>query len=121
MTDRPWITRSEDELDTLVSFAIRRAELLEDMQSPAAGEAWHEVMAYEQQLAAITDAAAIAGGVARAGAVCAALAAGRHGEAERLASQYLAEPCLPAERRAAIERAFQEDKDRLSSRRGLYA
>ena len=41
-------------------------------------------------------------------AVTAALAAGRRSEASRLASVYLAEAQLPSERRAAIQRAFQE-------------
>lgn len=106
------IALTEDELDTLVSIAIRRAEILDDMQSPSANEAWHEVMLYEERIAMITPAAEIPGGVARVGAVAAALAAGQRLEASRLAAQYLAEDSLPPERRGAIERVFQEHQDR---------
>lgn len=79
------------------------------MRSPNAEAAWLEVLAYEERLAAITPAAEIAGGIARAGAVHAALAAGRREEAERLARKYLSDPSLTPERRAAIERAIEED------------
>ena len=116
MTNTILTTLTEDELDTLVSIAIRRAEILDDTCSPAAGDAWQEVMLYEEQLAVITSPAVIAGGVARVGAVRAALSAGRHSEAMRLASQYLADDSLPRGRRVAIEQAFQEDQERLARR-----
>lgn len=116
MTNTALTILTEGELDTLVSIAIRRAELLDDMGSPAATDAWREVMAYEERLATITRPEDITGGVARVGAVRAALAAGERLEAARLASQYLAEESLPHERRIAIERAFQEDRERLARR-----
>lgn len=116
MTKAALITLGEKQLNILVSIAISRAELLDEAQSPAANEAWHEVMLYEERLAQILPPEEITGGVARAGAVSAALAAGEHREAERLASQYLAEGSLPTERRAAIERIFQEDRERLAER-----
>ena len=116
MTKTASIALTEDELDTLVSIAIRRAELLDDAGSPAAADAWYEVMFYEERLAEITAPGDITGGVARVGAVSAALAAGQRQEAARLASQYLAEESLPPERRTAIERAFQEDRERLARR-----
>ena len=105
---------TEDELDMLVSIAIRRAELLVDMKSPMSAAAWHEVMTYEEHLARLTAPAEIAGGVARAGAVMAALAAGQRSDAQRLASQYLAEDALPSERRIVIERAIKQDAKRLA-------
>jgi hypothetical protein len=116
MTEAVMETLNENDLDTLVSIAIRRAEVLEDVSSPSAQEAWLEVLAYEERLAAITPAADIAGGIARAGAVHAALAAGRREEAERLAQKYLSDKSLPAERRVAIERTFEEDDKRLAAR-----
>lgn len=116
MTNTPLITLSEDELDTLVSIAIRRAELLDDIAAPTADDAWYEVMVYEERLAMITRPEDIAGGIARVGAVRAALAAGQRLEAARLVSQYLAEGSLPPERRVAIERAFQEDQERRARR-----
>ena len=103
---------TQNELNTLVSVAIRRAEILDDMRSPTADEAWREVMVYEQQLAGITSPADIPGGIARVGAVSAALSAGLRSEAYRLASEYLAEEGMPAERRAAMDRVFEEDRER---------
>jgi hypothetical protein len=105
---------AEEELDTLVSIAIRRAEILEDAQSPAAHDAWHEVMLYESRLAAITAPSDIPGGVARVGAVWSALAAGERAEAESLAARYLAEESLPRERRQAIDCVLAEDRQRLA-------
>lgn len=107
---------TEDELDLLVSTAIRRAEILEDVDSGLAAVAWGETMIYEQRLAEITLPDELSGGVARVGAVRAALAAGRRNEAARLASIYLDEQQLPAERRAAIGRALEEDEERLAKR-----
>lgn len=105
---------TEDELDVLVSIAIRRAELLDDVGSPAAGDAWDEVGFYEQRLADITPPHDVAGGVSRVGAVRAALAAGKRQSARMLAQGYLAQESLPAERRAAIEQAFSADQARLA-------
>ena len=114
MTSTGLSAPTEDELDMLVSIAIRRAEVLGDMKSPMSVAAWHEVMAYEEHLARITRPTEIAGGVARAGAVMAALASGRRSDAHRLASQYLAELALPSERRDVIERAIKQDGERLA-------
>jgi hypothetical protein len=116
MTKIASIALTEDELDTLVSIAIRRAELLDAMESPTANDAWYEVMVFEERLAEITTPGDITGGVARVGAIRAALAAGQRQEAARLASQYLAEESLPPERRTAIDRAFHEDREHLARR-----
>ena len=105
---------TEEDLDIMVSIAIRRAELQVDIKSPLSLDAWHEVMAYEEQLACITQPNEIAGGVARAGAVMAALAAGRRSDAQRLATEYLSGNTLPVERRQVIEGALAEDAKRLA-------
>jgi hypothetical protein len=107
---------TEDELDMLVSIAIRRAEILDETQSPGAAEAWTEVMVYEERLTALTRPEEMPGGVARVGAVTAALAAGRRSDAARLAARYLAEEGFPSERQEAVRRAFQEDEERLARR-----
>lgn len=98
---------TESQLDSLVSVAIRHAEELDDLGVPSQ-DAWREVMTYEERLADLTSPSEITGGIARAGAVRAALAAGMRAHAEGLAKRYLAEESLPAERRTAIERAFRE-------------
>jgi hypothetical protein len=105
-------TLTEDELDTLVSVAIRRAEILDEAQSPGAADAWSEVMVYEEQLAALMHPDEIPGGVARVGAVTAALAADRRSDVARLAAQYLAEEGLPPERKEAVRRALATERDR---------
>ncbi len=107
---------TEDELDVLVSIAIRRAEVLDESNSPAANDAWREVMMYEERLARMTSAAEIPGGIARLGAVTSALAAGEREKAAELAEQYLMEESLPKERRHAIQRALDEYKDSLAKR-----
>jgi hypothetical protein len=116
MTRTALVALSEKELNRQVSIAIRRAELLDEASSPAAKDAWHEVMLYEEQLAEIIPPQEITGGIARAGAVRAALAAGERLEADRLRARYLAEAPLSSERRAAIERAFQEHRERFAER-----
>lgn len=102
---------AEDELDILVSIAIQRAELLSDQRLPGARAAWREVLEYEARLAEITDAGELPGGVARVGAIAAALAAGNRILADQLRSKYQGEPSLPTERRKAIERVFSEDRE----------
>lgn len=101
---------SEDELDILVSIAIQRAELLDGQALSGARAAWREVLEYETRLAELTDANTVPGGIARAGAVAAALAAGERETAMKLRTTFLADPNLPAERRKVIERAFDEDR-----------
>ncbi len=110
------ISFSEEELNTLVSIAIRRAEILDEQKSSSSREAWSEVMAYEERLASITKAADIPGGIARVGAIRAALAAGQRHDASRLKTKYLKDRTLTSERRAAIEQVFKEDQTRQEKR-----
>ena len=104
---------SEDNLNGLVSIAIRRAELLDEMRVPSAA-AWREVLLYEQQLAEITSASTIPGGIARVGAVSAALACGERQKAAQLAQRYRAETGLWEERRRALDRAFRNADEAFS-------
>ena len=107
---------TEDELDVLVSIAICRAEILDELKSSSASEAWREVMHFEERLASITSASEIAGGIARVGAIGAALSAGQRAQAARLASMYLSDKTLPEERRSAIKRLFAENQENLANR-----
>ena len=99
---------TEDELDIRVSNAILRAERIKNQRSDEAGKAWHEVMICEQQLAEITPASSVPGGIARVGAVAAALASGNRPMADTLAARYLGEATLSPERRRKIEWVFQQ-------------
>jgi hypothetical protein len=94
---------TEDTLDTLVSIAILRAQLLDKENDPAAPMAWREVMHCERSLAELCPASSLAGGIARAGAVSAALAAKDAHQAYELKTRYFAETELPQERRARIQ------------------
>lgn len=105
---------TEEELDVLVSIAIRRAEVLDNSDSPGAIDAWREVMVYEERLSEMTAASEVPGGVARVGAVTAALAAGDRLRATELAQKYLSDQSLPTERRQAIERALDEHRKELA-------
>jgi len=116
MTNKALNGLTEDDLDALVPIAIRRAEVLGGAGSSAASDAWREVRLYEEQLSNLTSADEITGGIARVGAVRAALASGDRHEAARPKTQYLNDPPLPAERREAIKRAFDEEQMRLEER-----
>jgi len=95
---------SELELAGLASKAISFAERLEDAGKPAQ-EACGEVIVLETQLSRITSASSVPGGIARVGAVCAAIAAGRRQEAARLAEEF--SEGLSEERRAAMAQAMK--------------
>jgi len=103
-------------LHRLVSAAIWRAERLEDEGRPAT-LAWTEVWELEEALSRGLPADSVAGGVARAGAVHAAFAAGRSDEALALCRRFLAEPGLPAERASALQDICAEAHARWSQQR----
>ncbi|MEZ5401610.1 MAG: hypothetical protein R2729_18195 [Bryobacteraceae bacterium] len=99
-----------------MSIAIKRAEVLDELRLEAAAEAWREVMEYEKLLAGLTSATELAGGIARVGAISAALAAGHRKEAQALAARYRTEVSpLPEERLRALDRVSR--KTRLAWRR----
>jgi hypothetical protein len=116
MTETPSFALAEDELDMLVSVAIRRAEILDDMRSPTAGEAWHEVMLYEERLAQVTTADGIEGGVARRGAVRAALKAHEFSRAQELLERYTADEDAPESLKAALRLIVAENDQALTMR-----
>ena len=112
MTDKAILELTEDDLDERVSAAIVRAEQLEDVGSPDAVEAWREVLLYETRLAELTGAGSIEGGVARAGAVHAAMLCGERKTGESLAERYLADRSLSEERRRTVRRLTDPTYDR---------
>lgn len=73
-----------DELNLLVSQAIRRAELLDELGAPTVKEAWAEVSLIEEQLALRQEASTAGGYYARRGAVNAAFKASNLDRAEML-------------------------------------
>ncbi|MBM3459636.1 MAG: hypothetical protein FJX77_14030 [Armatimonadetes bacterium] len=115
MTESLRSSATEDELDILVSVAIRRAEVLAEEGDPGTPAAWREVRLYEELLSRITAPTTVEGGVARVGAVYAALAAGDRLDAEELAEKYRAEG-LTDERRARLDTILTEDFTRRGRR-----
>ncbi len=81
---------SLDELNRCVTNAIIRAESL-PAGSREAWEAFHEVSALEESIAAVVPPDDIEGEIARLGAVTAALSAGEPLRALQLAERFLAE------------------------------
>ncbi len=108
----------EETLNALVSIAILRAEMLEDARDSAQVGAWREVLELEKRLAIMTDAASPPGGVARAGAVDAAIKSKQLDIALQLRKTYFAESGLPQARRHEISAmivTFTEARDRRFS------
>jgi len=85
---------SLDELNHRVTNAIVRAESL-PAGSREAWEAFHDVSALEESIAALVPPGDIEGEIARLGAVTAALSAGEPLRALQLAERFLAESLAP--------------------------
>ncbi len=80
-----------DLLYPLVSEAIRRAETLEDLQAPGAHAAYLDLSLLEERIADALPASDPEGGIARRGAVRAAIAAEDFARARDLVERFLAE------------------------------
>lgn len=101
-----------DFLYPLVTEAIRRAEILEDLHSPNARAAYAEVSLLEAKIAELLPASHPEGALARRGAVRAALAARELARAQQLAERFLAE--ADAGLQLSIRSLFEE-RDRSTA------
>ena len=101
------ILMETDELNTLVTEAIWRAEELE-AGDIAARQAWAEVSSIEEKLANALPASEPQGRIARRGAVQAALKAGDDVRAHALAASYLADEAAPESLRAALREILEQ-------------
>ena len=90
----------------LVTEAIRRAEILEDLHAPGVHTAYLDVSLLEEKVAELLPASDPEGALARRGAVRAALAAREPGRAQQLAERFLAE--ADAELQASLRSLFEE-------------
>ena len=86
----------------LVTEAIRRAEVLEDLQAPGARTAYLDVSILEEKVAEVLPASDPEGALARRGAVRAALSAKEMVRAQQLVERYLAEAGSDAELRSEL-------------------
>jgi hypothetical protein len=80
-----------ESLYPLVTEAIRRAEVFEDLSAPGARDAHRDVSLLEERIASLQPASNPEGAIARRGAVRAAIAAGDLGRARQLAERFSAE------------------------------
>ena len=100
----------------LVTEAIRRAEVLEDLRAPGAVAANLDLSLIEERIAELLPAASPEGSVARRGAIRAALAAQDFSRAQVLASRFAKEPGLTAKLRAELRRLGHEANRATSER-----
>ena len=80
-----------ESLYPLVTEAIRRAEIFDDLNAPGARDAHRDVSLLEEQIATLLPASNTEGAIARRGAVRAAIAAGDFQRAEALAARFSAD------------------------------
>jgi DNA-binding protein HU-beta len=110
---------TEPDIDTLyplVTEAIRRAEVLEDLNAPGARDAWRDVSRLEERIATLLSSAGMQGAIARRGAVRAAIAGAEFQRAIELADRFRHEDgvtealaALLDELRSVAERSRQAD------------
>jgi hypothetical protein len=80
-----------ESLYPLVTEAIRRAEVFDEIQAPGARDAHRDVSLLEERIASLLAASTSEGAIARRGAVRAAIAAGDVHRAHDLATRFSAE------------------------------
>ncbi len=93
----------------LVTEAIRRAEVLDELRAPGARNAYLDVSLLEERIASLLPASNAEGAIARRGAVSAALAAHDFRRAVELATRFAdqggLDDCLGADLRKLLEDA----------------
>jgi CheY-like chemotaxis protein len=98
----------------LVSDAIKRAEVLQDLGAPGAREAYLDVSLLEERIADLIPAADQEGAIARRGAINAALSAHAFDRARSPLARYSAEPDAGTDLRAALAGLSRDIEARAS-------
>lgn len=98
-----------DDLNMLVSETVRRAELLEDLASPSAREAWSELSLIEERLARMQPPESAGGGFARRGAIHAAIKAQNLDRAEALIRDFTSEGETSAKLVVPLKKLVEEE------------
>ena len=88
----------------LVTEAIRKAEVYEDIGAPGAMDAHRDVSLLEERVAKLLPASKVEGAIARRGAVRAAVAAHDFDRAQMLVEQY----CGEADASISLQRELRE-------------
>ncbi len=97
----------------LVTEAIRRAEVLEELKAPGGNSAYLDVSLLEERIARLLPASDAEGAIARRGAVSAAIAAQAFPRARELADRFVAED--------GADHALRADLDRLAAQASALA
>jgi len=103
-------------LYSLITEAIRRAEVLEDLRAPGARSAHLDVSLLEEKIAEILPTSDPEGGLARRGAVRAALAARETARAQQLAERFLAEAGANEDLRADLLQLLEQAERSIANR-----
>lgn len=105
-----------ESLYPLVTEAIRRAEMLEDLGAPGAGAAYQDVSLIEEKIAELLPTSDHEGAVARRGAVTAAIAAKDFVRVQTLVARYTSEKDASAELMAELSRFREEATHAMTQR-----
>lgn len=105
-----------ESLYPLVTEAIRRAEMLDDLGAPGASAAHLDVSLIEEKIAELLPASNPEGAVARRGAVRAALAAKEFARAQALAVRFIAQKDSAPELRAELA-SLEQEGERVTAKR----
>ena len=92
----------------LVTEAIRRAEVLEDLSAPGARPAYLDVSLLEESIAGILPQSNPEGAIARRGAVTAAITAHEYRRAQELVTRFSTEDNIDASLRADLAKLKKE-------------
>jgi len=107
---------SLDILYPLITEAIRRAEVLDDLRAPGARRAYLDLSCLEEKVAELLPASNPEGALARRGAVRAALTAGDFTRAQHLVKRYLAEGEIDSELRFTLRRLLEQAEQKNAAR-----
>jgi len=106
-----------DTLYTLVSEAIRRAEVLEDLHAPGAADAYRDVSRLEERIAGLVPPVGAEGAIARRGAVTAAISGKEPQRAIELVDRFSSEPDVDSDLAAELT-ALRARAETFSVREG---
>lgn len=97
-----------DTLYPLVTDAIRRAEVLDELHAPGARLAYLDVSILEERIASLLPGSQAEGAIARRGAITAAISAQQYDRAQDLVSRFSSEQALEAPLRSDLIKLRKE-------------
>lgn len=95
----------------LVTEAIRKAEVFDDINAPGARDAHRDVSLLEERIASLLEASSAEGAIARRGAVRAAIAAGDIHRAEELAARFSSQAGMTDALRSELDEMIKDARN----------